>query len=418
MDLLYRKHQETKTGRSFNQLVVPKELRRQVMPVNHESAFSGHLGAKKTKVRILPNFFWPGLRQDVIRFCRSCDVCQRTVKRGSVKKVPLGSMPLIDTPFKRVAVDIVGPIAPPSEAGHRYILTLVDYATRYPEAVPLKKITTEAVAEALLDIYSRVGIPEEVLTDQGTRFMSECMQEVSRLLSIKVLTSTPYHPICNGLVERWNGTLKSMLKRLCQDQPKQWHRLINPVLFAYREVPQESTGFSPFQLLYGCSVRGPGMILKELWTKEVNIPEVKSSYEYVTELRERLEDSLKLAQEELEKSQKRYKRHYDRKAKPRQLEVGDRVLILLPTDSNKLLMQWRGPYTVESRVGANDYRVKMGSKTKTYHVNMLKKYISREPEGNVVPVDDTDGATVAVAGVIHQDVDPELGKVPDLEGYR
>ena len=81
-------------------------------------------------------------------------------------------------------------------------------------------------------------------------------------------------------------------------------------------------------------------------------------------------------------------------------------------------MQWRGPYTVESRVGANDYRVKMGSKTKTYHVNMLKKYISREPEGNVVPVDDTDGATIAVAGVIHQDVDPELGEVPDLEGYR
>ena len=416
--LLYRKHQETKTGRSFNQLVVPKELRRQVMSVNHESAFSGHLGAKKTEVTILPNFFWPGLRQDVIRFCRSCDVCQRTVKRGSVRKVPLGSMPLIDTPFKRVAVDIVGPIAPPSEAGHRYILTLVDYATRYPEAVPLKKITTEAVAEALLDIYSRVGIPEEVLTDQGTQFMSECMQEVSRLLSIKGLTSTPYHPICNGLVERWNGTLKSMIKRLCQDQPKQWHRLINPVLFAYREVPQESTRFSPFQLLYGRSVRGPGTILKELWTKEVNIPEVKSSYEYVTELRERLEDSLKLAQEELEKSQKRYKRHYDRKAKPRRLEVGDRVLILLPTDSNKLLMQWRGPYTVESRVGANDYRVKMGSKTKTYHINMLKKYISREPEENVVSVDDTDGATVAVAGVIHQDVDPELGEVPDLEGYR
>ena len=80
-------------------------------------------------------------------------------------------------------------------------------------------------------------------------------------------------------------------------------------------------------------------------------------------------------------------------------------------------MQWRGPYTVESRVGANDYRVKMGSETKTYHINMLKKYISREPEGNVVKIDDPDGATVAIVGVIHQDVDPELGEVPDLEGY-
>ena len=125
----------------------------------------------------------------------------------------------MDTPFKRVAVDIVRRIVPLSEAGHRYILTLVDYVTRYLEAVPLKKITTEAVAEALLHIYNRVGFPEEVLTDQVTQFMSECMQEVSRLLSIKGLTSTPYHPICNGLVERWNRTLKSMLKRLCQDQP-------------------------------------------------------------------------------------------------------------------------------------------------------------------------------------------------------
>ena len=138
--------------------------------------------------------------------------------------------------------------------------------------------------------------------------MSECMQEVSRLLCIKGLTSMPYHNICNGLVARWKGTLKSMLKRLCEDQPKQWHRLINPVLFAYRKVPQEPAGFTPFQMLFGRSVRGPGTIIKELWTKEVNIPEVKTSYEYVTELHERLEDSLKLAQEELQKSQKRYKK--------------------------------------------------------------------------------------------------------------
>ena len=182
-------------------------------------------------------------------------------------------------------------MASPIEAGYQYSLTLVDYATRYPEAVPLKKIPTEAVAEALLDIYTRVGIREEVLTHQGIWFMSECMQEVSRLLSIKGLISKPYHPICNGLVETWKKTLKSMLKMLCQDQPKQWHRLINPVLFAYREVPQESTGFNPFQLLYGRSFRGPGKTLKELRIKEVNNPDVKSSYEYITELHERMEDS-------------------------------------------------------------------------------------------------------------------------------
>ena len=142
-----------------------------------------------------------GLQQDVIRFCCSCGV-PKNIKKGIVKKVPLGSMPFINMPFKRVEVDIIGPIAPLSEAGHQYILTLVDYATRYPETVPLKKITTEAVAETLLDIYSRVSIPEQVLTNEGTQLMFRCMQEVSRLFSIKGFTSTPYHPICNRLVER------------------------------------------------------------------------------------------------------------------------------------------------------------------------------------------------------------------------
>ena len=96
-------------------------------------------------------------------------MCAKEQRRVLSKKVPLGSMLLIDVPFERVAVDIVGPMAPLSEAGHRYILNLVNYTTGYSEAVPLKNITTDPVAEALLDIYSRVGIPEEVMTDQGTQ---------------------------------------------------------------------------------------------------------------------------------------------------------------------------------------------------------------------------------------------------------
>ena len=272
-------------GETGKQILVPKLLRTRVMEVAHDSVFGGHLGVKKTEDRIQTNFYWPGMHWDVTSFCRSCDVCQKTVARGTVPRAPLGEMPLIDLPFKRVAIDLVGPITPASDKGHRYILTLVDYATRYPEAVPLKNIDTESVAEALLDVYSRVGVPEEVLSDLGTQFVSECMKEVTRLLSIKRLTTTPYHPICNGLVEKFNGTLKRMLRRLSSDQPRQWHRFINPLLFAYREAPQESTGFSPFELLYGRTVRGPIQILKELWTEEVDVPEVTTSYQYVLELR-------------------------------------------------------------------------------------------------------------------------------------
>ena len=143
---------------------------------------------------------------------------------------------MIDTPFKRVTVDLVGPIYLPSDSGYRYILTLVDYATRYPEAVALKKVTAEDVAEALVNIYSRVGVPEELLTDRGPQVTSECMKEVSPLLIIRHLTTSPYRPMCNGLVERFNTTLKTMLKRLCSEKPLQWDRYIVKSLNSLRDL--------------------------------------------------------------------------------------------------------------------------------------------------------------------------------------
>ena len=145
------------------------------MEVAHDSIIGGHLQVKKTKGKIQTNFYWPKILNDVSGFCQSCDVWQNTVDKRTVGRAPLGKMPLIETPFKQVAVNLVGPITPASEKGHRCILTLVDYATRYSEAVPLKNINTETVTEVLLDMYSRLGIREEVLSNQGTQFVSRCM---------------------------------------------------------------------------------------------------------------------------------------------------------------------------------------------------------------------------------------------------
>ena len=374
------------SGKVLKQVMVPTALRHQIMDVTHGSIMGGHMGIKKTVDKIQSAFYWPGIQGDVTRFCKSCDVCQKTVQKGSVPIVPLQKMPLIQKLFQRVAIDLVGPISPPSEDGHRYILTLINYATRYPEAVPLKNIDTKTVAEALVDIFSCLGVPEEILSDLGTQFVSECMKKVARLLSIKQLTTTPYHPMCNGMMEKFNGAMKSMLKRLCSEQPRQWHCYINPLLFAYREVPQESTGFSPFELLYGRAVRGPMHILKELWTKKVEEPEVKNSYQYVFELREKLENTLNLAHSELQKSQVKVKHHYDRKTKVHNFMQGDKVLILLPTDHNKLLMQWKGPYEVSVVVGLNDYKVKVKGNERVYHANLLKKYFERDEHAEVSAV--------------------------------
>ena len=135
---------------------------------------------------------------------------------------------------------------------------------------------------------STVGIPSEVMSDLGPQFVSSLMQEVSKLLSIRQVTSSRYHPICNGLVERYNGLVKTALRRLCAEEPREWDRYLPALLFALRETPSSSLGYSPFELLYGRNVRGPMDVLRELWTNESMTPDIKSEYEYVIDLRERL----------------------------------------------------------------------------------------------------------------------------------
>lgn len=392
--LCYRQFSDT-SNLCSKQLIVPKPCRESVMQLAHDSLMAGHLGVRKTTDRVISQFYWPGVLMEIKRFCRSCDVCQRTIPKGKVTKVKLGEMPRIETPFRRVAVDLVGPIEPMTDRKNRYILVMVDYATRYPEAVALPGIEAERVAEALVDMFSRLGVPEEMLTDLGSQFTSGVMKEVSRLLSFRQLTTTPYHPICNGLVEKFNGTLKQMIKRMCGERPKDWDKYLNPMLFAFREVPQESLGFSPFQLLYGRKVRGPMGILKELWSGEGMDAEVKSTYKYVVDLQKRLTETCKLAQDSLDRAKSRQRKYYNLKARTRKLNPGDQVLVLLPVDHNKLLLKWKGPFTVEGTLGNGmDYHVRIGAHVKLFHINMLKQYFNRDQDKELLQAVPTARRTV------------------------
>lgn len=357
------------------QVCVPKTLRASVMRLAHDTPMAGHLGAKKTQERIWAVFYWPGMCGDIRRYCQSCDRCQKITPKGRVRKVPLGHMPLPFIPFERVAVDLVGPIKPASSSGNRYILVMVDQATRYPEATPLKNVEAKTVAEALFNMWTRLGVPGQVLSDRGGQFTGRVMTEVHRLLCIKGRTTTPYHAQCNGQVERFNGTLKTMLRKLCVEDPRTWDRFIPAVLFAYREVPHEGSGFSPFELLYGRTVRGPMAILRDMWTREQDPTAPLPASAYVFELRNKIEETCKIARQSLEKEAVRQKKHFDRKARVRVFSEGQRVLLLLPCKHNKLEMAWRGPYVIEERVGECDYRVKIKGKSKLLHANLLKLYL-------------------------------------------
>eukprot|EP00731_Ephydatia_muelleri_P012035 Em0006g929a len=266
----------------------------------------------------------PTLRKDVADFCKRCETCQKT-SRVKPQHTPMIPLPIVDEPFQRIAMDIVGPL-PRSSSGNRYVLVVCDYATRYPEAMPKQ---WQRNCQLLAELY--------------------------RLLHIRPIRTSPYHPQTDGLVERFNQTLKSML----------------------RKVPQSSTGFSPFELLYGREVRGPLDVLQESWVaKEKSSENVVS---HIMSIREKMAQMTMVVQENLEKMQASQKSWYDQNARVRTLNEGAMVLILLPMSSSALTAQWQGSYKVVKQVGKVHYLIDMHDRRKrkrVFHINMLREFLS------------------------------------------
>ena len=175
---------------SIDRLVLPSHCRKTILPLAHQIPLAGHLGKKKTTERILQRFYWPTLFQDVREVCKACPECQRTASTKTVQ-APMVPLPVIEEPFQRIAMYIVGPL-PRSRQGHRYILVICDYATRYPEAFPLKTIDAPHVAEELMKFFSRVSV---------TNFMSKLLTELYCMLHVQPIRTSPYHPKLMGW---WN----------------------------------------------------------------------------------------------------------------------------------------------------------------------------------------------------------------------
>ncbi len=233
-------------------LVVPVSFRSEILKLGHER--NGHLGGEKVAAMIGCYFLWPGMVKDVLAHCSSCALCQVKSKHRP-RKAPIVERPLLTEPFESVAVDLVGPL-PKGKGGHQYVLTYVCLATRWPEAVPLRRVTAKAVAEGLWSIFSRTAIPERMLSDQGSQFCGRVVSELCSLLGIEKKRTSPYHPETNGTVERLHGTMKSILGK-CVAEGREWVGQICFVLYVLRQMPHSDSGFSPFDLVYGYRVRTP-----------------------------------------------------------------------------------------------------------------------------------------------------------------
>ena len=163
--------------------------------------------------------------------------------------------------LQKVPVDIIGPIPHTSSEGYRYASNIIDWSSRYPEVVPLRTITSKAIYKALLNFFTKFGFPTTILSDNGSQFKSELTGCLDKLLGIEHIFTSIYHPQSNGICERFNQTVKSMLYKVSMDHPSQWPDYLPMIMFAYRETPHLSTGFSLFQILFGGNPKSPMSLL-------------------------------------------------------------------------------------------------------------------------------------------------------------
>uniref|UniRef100_A0AAZ1X8S4 Gypsy retrotransposon integrase-like protein 1 n=1 Tax=Oreochromis aureus TaxID=47969 RepID=A0AAZ1X8S4_OREAU len=241
-------------GRDLLQLLVPRLLRSQVLELVHGSVGAGHYGNAKTLRRLRGRFYWPGCRRDVELHVHCCDTC--TAQKGPTQRstAPLQQY-LVGAPMERV--DVLGPF-PVTESGNRYVLVVMDYFTKWPEAYAVPDQSATTTAERLVEeMFACFGVLAELHSDQGRNFESKVFGEICRQLGVEKTRTTPLHPQSDGLVERFNRTLATQLAILTSRHQRDWDRYLPLVLWSYRTAVQESSQCTPAALMFGRELRTP-----------------------------------------------------------------------------------------------------------------------------------------------------------------
>ena len=206
----------------YHQVVISKSYRNEVLNVAHEKPLGGHFGLRQTRTKILQQFFWHGIWKDIAEFCKTCHVCQIIGKPShDAPPAPLHPIPVADETFTRVIIDCVGRL-PKTKTGCEYILTIMCSTTRFPETIPLRNSKARTVSNALVKIFTLFGLPKEVQSDQGSNFMSGIFQQVMYELGVRQIKSSAYHPESQGALERFNSSLKTMIRAYVEQHEKDW----------------------------------------------------------------------------------------------------------------------------------------------------------------------------------------------------
>ncbi len=365
--ILYRKSCCGEDGTELLRVIVPEHLRGTVLSLSHDDM--GHLGRDKTLSVAQERYFWPGLSKSVEDHIRNCRVCICAKSPHVPSYAPLVNI-VTSRPFELVCMDFLS--LEECKGRYKNILVITDHFTRYCWAFPTRDQEAKTVAKILYEeIVLKFGVMERCHSDQGGSFEAKVIHQLCKLLGVEKSRTTPYHPMGNGLCERFNRTLISMLRTLSDDQKSNWKDHLSSLVFSYNSTRHESTGYAPFYLMFGRTPKLPIDVY-------LGTAEPESVSKTVEIIKQKLDVAFRIAREAVKKSQAKQAKSYNRKVRGSTIEVGDFVLVqnVGLKGKHKLANKWSPHLHIVVSQPNPDipvYRVRPenGSKDKVLHRNMM-----------------------------------------------
>ena len=351
--LLHRRSKKP-SGEQVTQLVLPAEFRGAVLRSLHDDM--GHLGVDRTTDLLRGRFYWPKMAWEAEKYVKNCGECV-TRKTPCKKAAPLHQI-VSRGPIDLVCIDFLS--MEPDSRGISNVLVVTDHFTRYAQAFPTRNQKALTVAKVLVEKYFvHYGLPTRIHSDQGRDFESKVIRELLMILGVRKSRTTPYHPQGDPQPERFNRTLLSMLATLGHEKKRSWSQHIPYVVHAYNSTKCDSTGYSPYLLMFGREARLPVDLC--FGTSPDGTGDRHHS-RYVEKLKGDLQEAYQLASQAADKTHQRNKRAYDQRVRFQTVDTGDRVLLknLGLRGKHKLESRWSCvPYVVVGKLpNLPVYRVK------------------------------------------------------------
>ena len=307
----------TVEGSVRQQLVLPYRYISEVLNSLHNEV--GHQGRDRTLSLVRDRFVWPGMASDVenwVKQCRRC-ICRKALS----SREPLVNIRTTQ-PLELVSMDFLS--LETSRGGYQSILVITDHFTRFAQAIPTRNQTAKTTAEAFFKQFVvHYGMPMRIHSDMGANFESRIIKELCKISGTEKSRTTPYHPQGNGMTERFNRTLLGMLGTLERHQKQNWKDYVGTLVHAYNCTKHESTGYSPYSLMFG---REPHLPIDRAFGLEKQQSE-ESLTKYVENLQKCLKESFDIATAAADKARRKQKLQYDLKVRPAEVKIGDRVLV-------------------------------------------------------------------------------------------